>query len=217
MDTTATNTGEFRAPRETDQEEWRVRIREEMTRMMMPFMMEKEEIEMARILETERKKLKAEMNEKLKAIREKEKEKEKEKEQERRETRKEKRKRNEKEKGKRTGRTAKRQTRSRIGGEEEELDTEIEIDGGGLEEEEAETLREEESEDDEEESSEEEIREIKRRNHKVTEDNRGCGKRRDQAICREGAREDSREGKHQEDPSRNGKHACRGVVQPVFN
>ena len=80
MDTTATNTGEFRAPRETDQEEWRVRIREEMTRMMMPFMMEKEEIEMARILETERKKLKAEMNEKLKAIREKEKEKEKEKE-----------------------------------------------------------------------------------------------------------------------------------------
>jgi len=163
MDTTATNTGEFRAPRETDQEEWRVRIREEMTRMMMPFMMEKEEIEMARILETERKKLKAEMNEKLKAIREKEKEKEKEKERERKETRKEKRKRNEKEKGKRTGRTAKRQTRSRIGGEEEELDTEIEIDGGGLEEEEAETLREEESEDDEEESSEEEIREIKRR------------------------------------------------------
>ena len=43
-------------------------------------MMEKEEIRMARILETERKKLKAEMNEKLKVIREKEKEKEKEKE-----------------------------------------------------------------------------------------------------------------------------------------
>jgi len=166
MDTMATNTGErreFRAPWETDQEEWQVRIREEVTRMMMPFMMEKEEIGMARILEMERKKLEAEMNEKLKVIREKEKEKEKEKERERKETRKEKRKRNEKEKGKKTGQTAKRQTRSRIGGEEEELDTEIEIDGGGLEEEEAETLREEESEDDKEESSEEEIREIKRR------------------------------------------------------
>jgi len=48
-----------------------------MTRMMMLFMMEKEEIRMARILETE-------MNEKLKVIREKEKEKEKEKEQEKR-------------------------------------------------------------------------------------------------------------------------------------
>ena len=83
MDTMATNTRErreFRAPQETDQEEWQVRIREEMTRMMMLFMMEKEEIRMARILETERKKLEAGMNEKLKAIREKEKEKEKEKE-----------------------------------------------------------------------------------------------------------------------------------------
>ena len=57
----------------------------------------------------------------------------------------------------------KRQTRSRIRGEDEELDTEIEIDIGGLEKEEAEKLREEESEDDEEEFSEEEIREKKRR------------------------------------------------------
>jgi len=74
-----------------------------MTRIMMLFMMEKEEIGMARILEMKRKKLEAEMNEKLKVIREKEKEKEKKKEQERREMRKEKKKRNKKEKGKRTG------------------------------------------------------------------------------------------------------------------
>jgi len=39
MDTMATNAREwreFRVARETNQEEWRVRIREEMTRMMMP-------------------------------------------------------------------------------------------------------------------------------------------------------------------------------------
>ena len=67
--------------------------------------------------------------------------------------RKEKRKRNEKEKGKKTGQIAKRQTKSRIGREDEELDTEIKIDVRGLEEEEAEKLREEKSEDDEEEFS----------------------------------------------------------------
>ena len=92
----------MRALWETDQKEWQVRIRKEMTRIIMLFMMEKEEIRMARILKTKRKKLEAEMNEKLKVIREKEKEKEKEKEQERRETRKEKKKRNKKEKGKKT-------------------------------------------------------------------------------------------------------------------
>ena len=78
MDTTATNTRkqrEFRALQETDQEEWQVRIREEITRIMMLFMMEKEEIKMVRILEAERKKLKAEMNKKLKVIRKKEKKK----------------------------------------------------------------------------------------------------------------------------------------------
>ena len=185
--------------------------------MMMLFMMEKE-IEMARILETERKKLEAEMNEKLKAIREKEKEKEKEKERERRETRKEKRKRNEKEKGKRTGRTAKRQTRSRIGGEDEELDTEIEIDDGGLEEEEAEKLREEESEDDEEESSEEEIREKKRRDTiRLLKIIGNVVKKEEIRQFVEKVQEDSYEGKHQEDLSKNGKHACRSVIQLVFN
>ena len=60
-------------PREINQEKWQVRIRKEMTKMIMLFMMEKE-IKMARVLK-ERKKLEVEMNEKLK-VKEKEKEKE---------------------------------------------------------------------------------------------------------------------------------------------
>ena len=106
MDTTATNTRkqrEFRALQETDQEEWQVRIREEITRIMMLFMMEKEEIKMVRILKAERKKLEVEMNKKLKVIREKEKEKKRKRRNKRRETRKGKKKRNKKEKGKKTG------------------------------------------------------------------------------------------------------------------
>ena len=78
----ATNTKEwreFKAPQKINQKEWQVRIRKEITKMIMLFIMKKE-IKIARILETKRKKLKVEMNEKLKVIREKEKEKEKKKE-----------------------------------------------------------------------------------------------------------------------------------------
>ena len=112
----------------------------------------------------------------------------------------------------------KRQTRSRIKGENEELDTKVEIDIRGLEEEEAEKLREEESENDKEESSEEEIREKKRRDTiRLLKIIGNVVKKEEIRQFVEKVQEDSYEGKHQEDLSKNGKHACRSVIQLVFN